>query len=135
MLHRRPAKGTFRGFETESEKGNKEKACKGKRVKRWDAHATKWASLFYVFDELEGSETMKKKVMIGDKEVLMTATSATPLHYRNQFPNHDLFKELQANEGKALEDIDYSVFERMAYIMSGAFKEGISLEEWLEQFK
>lgn len=77
---------------------------------------------------------MKKKVMIGDKEVLMTATSATPLHYRNQFPNHDLFKELQANEGKDLADIDYSVFERMAYIMSGAFKEGLCLEEWLEQF-
>ena len=77
---------------------------------------------------------MEKTVIIGGKEVLMRATAATPLHYRNQFPGHDLFKELQANEGKALDELDYSVFERMAYIMSGAFKEGTSLEDWLEQF-
>jgi len=76
---------------------------------------------------------MEKIIKIGDKEVTMRATAATPLHYRNQF-NKDLIVELSMMEGKELVDLDFGVFERMAYIMSGAFKDGTSLEDWLEQF-
>ena len=76
---------------------------------------------------------MKKTINIGGKEILMTATAATPMHYRNQFKK-DMMVELAAQEGKDLSEMDLGVFERMAYIFSGAFKEGTSLEEWLEQF-
>ena len=76
---------------------------------------------------------MEKTITIGGKEILMRATAATPMHYRNQFKK-DLMVELAAQEGKELADMDLGVFERMAYIFSGAFKEGKSLEDWLEEF-
>lgn len=77
---------------------------------------------------------MEKTIKIGDKEILMRATSATPLHFRNQF-KQDMIVELAKQEGKDLTTgLDLGLFEKMAYIMSGAFKEGVSLEEWLEQF-
>lgn len=76
---------------------------------------------------------MEKIINIGGKEIHMKATAATPMHYRNQFKK-DMLVELSAMEGKELAEMDLSVFERMAYIMSGAFKEGISLEDWLDGF-
>lgn len=76
---------------------------------------------------------MEKIINIGGKDILMRSTSATPMHYRNQF-NKDMLVELSAMEGKDLSEMDLGVFERMAYIMSGAFKEGISLEDWLDGF-
>ena len=76
---------------------------------------------------------MEKTILIGTKEVKMKATAATPLHYRNTFKGYDLFKDLQKNEGKDIADMDLSVFERLAFIMSGEFR-NMTLEEWLEQF-
>lgn len=76
---------------------------------------------------------MEKTILIGTKEVKMRATAATPLHYRNTFKGYDLFKDLQKNEGKDIADMDLSVFERLAFIMSGEFR-NMTLEEWLEQF-
>lgn len=81
----------------------------------------------------ERSDKMEKTITIGGKEILMRATAATPMHYRNQFKK-DMMVELAAQEGKDLQNMDLGVFERMAYIFSGAFKNGVSLEEWLEQF-
>lgn len=76
---------------------------------------------------------MEKTINIGGKEIQMRATAATPMHYRNQFKK-DMMVELAAQEGKDFTEMDLGVFERMAYIFSGAFKDGTSLEEWLEQF-
>ena len=82
----------------------------------------------------EKERTMEKKITIGGKDLVMRATAATPMHYRNQFKK-DMLVELSAMEGLELAEMDLGVFERMAYIMSGAFKDGTSLEDWLEQFE
>lgn len=78
---------------------------------------------------------MERIIKIGDKEIYMKSTAATPMHYRNQFKGRDLLKEMAGFNGDDLSSIDTSVFDRLAYIMSGAFKDGISLEDWLEQFE
>ena len=77
---------------------------------------------------------MERLVKIGESEIKMRATAATPMHYRNQFKK-DMLVELSAMDGKDVSDMDLGVFERMAYIMSGAFKAGTSLEDWLDQFE
>lgn len=75
---------------------------------------------------------MIKKIKIGNKDVELKVTAATPLHYRNQFKGKDMLKELgELSEDNALET---GLFERMLFIMSGSFKTQ-SLEEWLEQFE
>jgi len=78
---------------------------------------------------------MKKIIKIGEKEIEFTATAATAMHYRNTFKGYDMLKELQSLSGGEIEaNIDYGMIDRMAYIMSGAFKGKKSMEEWLEQF-
>lgn len=78
---------------------------------------------------------MKKTIKIGEKEFEFTATAATPLHYRNTFKGYDMLKELAGLSDGDITSIDYGMVDRMAYIMSGAFKEQGTMEEWLEQFE
>ena len=76
---------------------------------------------------------MEKIIKIGDKDVRFKATAATPMKYRNSFPGKDLFRDLIALEES--DDGDMEIFERIAYSMSDAQAEGLTLEDWLEQFE
>lgn len=76
---------------------------------------------------------MIETIKIGNKDIEMTATAATPMHYRNCFGGRDIMIEFDAlNQDDSA--MDFGIIERLAYVMSGAFKEKVSLEEWLEQF-
>lgn len=79
---------------------------------------------------------MEKTIKIGEQEIRLKATAATPLHYRNVFKGHDLMKDLMkiGECDENLENIDLGIFERMVYIMSGAFKTE-SLADWLDKFE
>jgi len=76
---------------------------------------------------------MFKKIRIGNKDIEMSATGATPMHYRNCFKGHDILMEFASLEDENSE-MDFGLVERLAYVMSGAFKDKITIEEWLEQF-
>lgn len=87
---------------------------------------------------------MEKKVMVGGKEILFRANGATPMKYRNAFKGCDIFKDLmkinEAREGvesdaEFFESIDMGMFERIAYVMSDAQANHISIEDWLSQFE
>ena len=81
---------------------------------------------------------MKKKVMIGEKEVLMEATGLTPVDYRTEFPGHDIITELVIIASESLENdvtsIDTGIYERLAYVMSEDHEKGVTFRDWIKQF-
>ena len=85
---------------------------------------------------------MEKIVRVGDKDITFKATAYTPTLYRSAFPDHDIFRDFAKmgevsgdTDDEILKSIDFSVFERIAYVMSGAVKEHITFEDWLESFE
>lgn len=74
---------------------------------------------------------MEKTIKIGNKEVKMKATAATPIHYRNVFKGHDMLKELGQMDG---DNFDTEMYLRLMFIMSGEFR-NMEFEEWLDQFE
>lgn len=79
---------------------------------------------------------MRKKIKIGNKEVDMKASAATPMLYRECFKDRDILIEImqmERSEGEDFEGVDMGMFERIAYVMSGAFKKQ-DFERWLDQF-
>ena len=81
---------------------------------------------------------MEKVIKVGEKEVKFKATAATPMHYRNTFKGEDIFRDFAKMGQKGddvLEDMDFGIFERIAYIMSEDFKKGVKFEDFLESFE
>ena len=78
---------------------------------------------------------MKRKIMIGTKEVTLEANGLTPMKYRKAFPGRDIIRELiEIDEMDEGEDIDIEIYDRLAYVMSGAADEGTGFETWLAGF-
>ena len=87
---------------------------------------------------------MEKIINVGGRDIKFTATAATPMHYRNVFKGCDIFKDLMKieeeqqgaqSESEMIDAVDMGIFERIAFIMSGEFKNGKSFEQWLEGFE
>lgn len=78
---------------------------------------------------------MKRKIMIGSKEITLEANGLTPMKYRRAFPKRDIIRELiEIDEMEEGEDIDLELYDRLAYVMSGAPDEGTDFETWLGGF-
>lgn len=80
---------------------------------------------------------MKQKITIGSKAYECEVTGLTPVEYREAF-NRDIFIELGqtldlVTEGK-LEEIDQTLFSRLAFVMTGAAGRGDNYREWLKGF-
>lgn len=80
---------------------------------------------------------MKRKVKIGNKEIMLEANGLTPVKYREAFPGRDVLIEMMVIEETNPDDylsIDIGLYDRLAYVMSGAQDDGVEFEEWLQQF-
>lgn len=81
---------------------------------------------------------MKRKINIGKKEVTLEADGLTPMKYREAFPGRDIIIELmeidEMREEGENDYIDIGIYDRLAYVMSGANDEGVEFESWLKQF-
>jgi len=78
---------------------------------------------------------MKRKIKIGNKEIMMEANGYTPCKYREEFPGRDIIIELAAVD--AMDDtewVDLGIYERLAYVMSDAPENGIEFATWLSGF-
>ena len=80
---------------------------------------------------------MKKEIKIGGKVFACEVTGLTPVEYRDAF-NKDIFIELGeqldlVEQGKS-DEVDQTIFSRMAFVFTGAAAEGKDYREWLKGF-
>ena len=80
---------------------------------------------------------MKKTIKIGGKEFACEVTGLTPVVYRETF-SKDIFIELGeqldlVEQGKG-EEVDQTIFSRMAFVFTGAAEKGENYREWLKGF-
>lgn len=80
---------------------------------------------------------MKKRITIGKKAYDCEVTGLTPVEYREAF-NKDIFIELGdqldlVEQGK-VDQVDQTLFSRLAYVMTGAAARGEDYRNWLKGF-
>lgn len=74
---------------------------------------------------------MIKKVVIGEKELVVNINAGTFIRYKKQW-NEDLLVALQDADASEMDQLER--MQRLIYIMCGEYKRGTDFLEWLEQF-